>query len=101
MRRAVYLFIGLLIWGLVDDFLVSSPQLTSRAAASDDDEYMGSGAVRAPRRLAEDERIPLRSSVHGGDDDLTFAGASRRFLGPNCQVLDSDSLLYVFMSLQI
>lgn len=101
MRHVVYFFLSLLIWGLVDDFVVNGPQPAPRAAASDDDEYLTGGAVRAPRRLAEAERIQPHAAVLPGDADSKFAGASLHYSGPDLQALDSDSRLYVFMSLQI
>jgi hypothetical protein len=97
MRCVVFLIVGLLLWGLADDFLASGVQPSSRAGASDDDEYLPSGAKRAPHRLAEQEKTPL-CAVVPRDDPAPSAGAS---VPVSCPELRALGGLYVSMSLQI
>jgi len=101
MRYIVFLIVGLLLWGLADDFLVSGLQLSPRVLASDDDEYLLSGAKQVPRWLAEQERTATCTFVLPVDGLSAFAGTALRVSHPDLRAFDCGSRLYIFMSLQI
>jgi hypothetical protein len=101
MRHIVYVFVALLLWGLADDFLVNGPQASPRALASDDDEYLLTGAKRTPQRMVEQEKSPLCAGVAPTHGCSPLAELSLSFSEPGLRSFCGDSCLYVFMSLQI
>jgi hypothetical protein len=98
MRYIVLLFVGLLLWGLVDDYVVYDLQLSPNASAIDDDEYMHG---QVPQRLAKHEREFLCAAVHLNDGRLTIAEASLVLSCSDLQAFSFNSRQYFFMSLQI
>jgi len=101
MRYLAFLFVGLVLWGLADDYLVSGPQVAPRAYASDDDEYMLGKAQRTRQELAEQEKSHFLASTPLFDARLTFAEERLPFLCADLRAFACDSCLYVFMSIQI
>jgi hypothetical protein len=101
MRYIVFLFVGLLFWGLVDDYVVCGQQLSPTASAADDDEYLHGQAKRMPHRLAEKDKTDLCLAVVPSNGRLTFAESSVVLSFPDLHAFACDSRLYVLMSLQI
>jgi hypothetical protein len=101
MRYLAYLFVALVLWGLADDFLVGRPQVSPRAFASDDDEYLLGKVQRTRQELTEQEKSALAASVPFLDAHSTFAEARLPFSSVDLRPSGCDSCLYVFMSLQI
>ena len=101
MRYIVLLFVVLVFWGWVDDYVVSNLQLSPNAPASDDDEYLQGQAGRTPQRLAKQEKVLLCAAALPNDGRLTFAEASLVLSCCNLQEFALNSRLYVLMSLQI
>ena len=101
MRYIVLLFVGLVFWGWVDDYVVSNLQLSPNASASDDDEYLQGQAGRTPQRLAKQERVLLCAAALRNDGRLTFAEASLVLSFCNLHEVALNSRLYILMSLQI
>src|SRR5262249_41379438 len=101
MRYLAYLFVAIVLWGLADDFLVGGPQVSSRASASDDDEYLVGKAQRTRQELAQQDKSPLPAPTPFVDARLTFAEAILRFSSVDLRASGCNSCLYVFMSLQI
>ena len=101
MRYLAYLFVALVLWGLADDFLVSGPQVSPRAFASDDDEYLLVKAQRTRQELAEGDKSPLLAFVPFLDARSTFAETHLSISSVDLRASGCDSCLYVFMSLQI
>jgi hypothetical protein len=101
MRYIVLLFVGLLFWGLVDDYVVCDLQASPNSSASDDDEYLQGRASRLTQRLAKHEKVQLCAAVLASDGRLTCAEASLVLCHADLQAFASESRLYVFMSLQI
>ena len=101
MRYIVLLFVGLLFWGLVDDYVVCDLQASPNSSASDDDEYLHGQGRRIPERITEQEKTPLWAAALPTDGRLTFAEASLVLAFCDLQAFGCDSRLYVLMSLQI
>jgi len=101
MRYIACLLVGLLLWNLVDDFLVSDLRESSRALANDDDEYLRTVAKPTAQRLAKQEKTSLCVANLDGAGRATVAGASLSFSCPDLRAFGCVSRLYVFMSLQI
>jgi hypothetical protein len=101
MRYIVLLFVGLLFWGLVDDYVVYDLQVSPNSSGSDDDEYLQGRASRMPQRLAKYEKVQLCAAVLPNDGRLTCAEASLVLSCSDLQAFPSESRLYVLMSLQI
>jgi hypothetical protein len=101
MRRVAFLFVGLLLWGLADDFLVNGLQHSPRASANDDDEYLLTGAKSTSQRLVKEEKAPAYAAVTSTNRRCPLAEASHSFPGLGVRAFSDDSRLYVFMSLQI
>jgi hypothetical protein len=101
MRHVVLLFVGLVPWGWVDDYVVSNLQVSPNASASDDDEYLQGQAGRTPQRLAKQDKGVLCAAALPNDGRLTFAEASLVLSTSNLHELAFNSHLYILMSLQI
>jgi hypothetical protein len=101
MRHIVLLFVCLLFWGLVDDYVVYDLQLSPNASATDDDEYLHGQAKRMPQRSAKQERELLWAAVLPNDSRLTLAEASLVLSCSGLPAFAFNSRLYVIMSLQI
>jgi hypothetical protein len=101
MRYIVCLFVGLLVWGLADEFVVSAPQLSACASASDDDEYLHRGANRPSQRLGELATTVPCPAVLSVDRPATLSEASLALFCSDLRTFAGDCRLYVFMSLQI
>jgi hypothetical protein len=101
MRYAVLLFVGLVPWGWVDDYVVSNLQVSPNASASDDDEYLQGQADRTPHRLAKQDKGALCAAALPNDGRLTFAEASLVLSSRHLRELAFSSRLYILMSLQI
>jgi len=93
--------VGLLFWGLVDDYVVCDLQASPNSSASDDDEYLQGRASRVPQRLAKHEKVQLCAAVLPSDGRLTRAESSLVLSRSDLQAIASESRLYVLMSLQI
>src|SRR5262249_11682531 len=101
MRYFGPFLVGLVFWGLADDFLVNGQQVSPRVSASDDDEYL-LGKARSPRRaLTAEESSPLPACIPSLALGPQPAEAYHPISSPNLRAFSSDSSLYVFMSLQI
>ena len=101
MRYLAYLFVGLVLWGLADDFLIGCPGVCPRAFASDDDEYLLGKSQRTRQEDAEHEKSPLSALVPFLDACSIFAKACRPCSTIDLRASRYESCLYVFMSLQI
>jgi len=101
MRYFALLLVGLVLWGLADDFLVNGQQVSPRASACDDDEYLLGKAKSSRRDLSADETTPVPACVAFLGTRSGPAEAPLPYSSLHLRAFSSDCSLYVFMSLQI